>query len=196
MSKGALFTPCGSSLCPTFLLAHQALICASLANRTPYPFNYQLAYLKCERIEAAQTHLARAKTEQDFYNSQVEVAETAWSTAIKDNVEPRVAHYSFDFIQQIHDAQQTGPEYFKTAQKWRESQKERELPTYTLIIAPAMKTMQSLSGMTYRHNSMELSFMIVGHTKLSPDKFSGMFKKLFRRSFFPTIAEVQRDLQP
>ena len=37
---------------------------------------------------------------------------------------------------------------------------------------------------------MELSFMIVGHTKFSPDRFFSMFKKLFRRSSVSTLAEV------
>ena len=32
--------------------------------------------------------------------------------------------------------------------------------------------------------------MIVGHTKFSPDRFFGMFKKLFRQSSVSTLAEV------
>ena len=69
-----------------------------------------------ERLESAQEHLRRAKTERDYYNSQVEAAENAE----KKTSSSRIAHYSYDFAQQIHfpyDSQQTGPEYFKTARK-------------------------------------------------------------------------------
>lgn len=31
-------------------------------------------------------------------------------------------------------------------------------------------------------DSIELSFMLVGHTKFAPDRFFGLFKNLFRRS--------------
>lgn len=193
---------------------------------------------KCKRMETAQTHLARAKTERYFYNSQVEAAEAAWSTAIKEKVEPRLAHYSFDFAQQIHipfDAQQTGPEYFKTARKCGlfgvcndgASRQvlylidEAENPgkgadcvislihhyfeTHTKGERAAYLHADNCTGqnknnaviqylvwrvLTNRHDSMELSFMIVGHTKFSPDRFFGMFKKLFRRSSVSTLAEV------
>ena len=67
---------------------------------------------KSKRLVSAQEHLHRAKTERDYYKSQVEAAENADDS--------RIAHYSYDFAQQIHfpfDAQQTGPEYFKTARK-------------------------------------------------------------------------------
>ena len=37
---------------------------------------------------------------------------------------------------------------------------------------------------------IELSFMLSGHTKFSPDRFFGLFKKAFRRSSVSTITEV------
>ena len=41
-------------------------------------------------------------------------------TAEKQGIKPTIAHYSYDFAQQVHflySAQQTGPAYFKTARK-------------------------------------------------------------------------------
>ena len=157
---------------------------------------------------------------------------------VEEKVEPRLAHYSFDFAQQIHipfDAQQTGPEYFKTARKCRlfgvcndgVSQQvlylidEAENPgkgadcvislihhyfeTHTKGERAAYLHTDNCTGqnknnaviqylvwrvLTNQHDSMELSFMIVGHTKFSLDRFFGMFKKLFRRSSVSTLSEV------
>ena len=70
---------------------------------------------KAELLEIAQEHLRRAKTERDYYNSQVDVA-----VASNEASPARIGHYSYDFAQQLHypfNAQQTGPEYFKTARK-------------------------------------------------------------------------------
>ena len=38
--------------------------------------------------------------------------------------------------------------------------------------------------------SIELSFMLVGHTKFSPDHYFGLFKKVFHRSSVSTLAEI------
>ena len=38
--------------------------------------------------------------------------------------------------------------------------------------------------------SIELSFMLVGHTKFAPDRYLGLFKKAFRRSSVSTLTEV------
>ena len=46
--------------------------------------------------------------------------------------------------------------------------------------------------MTGRHRSAELSFMLVGHTKFSPDRFFGLIKKTYRLSTISTINELQR----
>ena len=40
---------------------------------------------------------------------------------------------------------------------------------------------------TGRHESAELLFMLVGHTKFSPDCFFGIFKKAFRRTKVCTL---------
>ena len=40
------------------------------------------------------------------------------------------------------------------------------------------------------NDSIELSFMLSGHTKFSPDRFFGLFKKAFRRSSVSIITEV------
>ena len=46
--------------------------------------------------------------------------------------------------------------------------------------------------LTGRHESVELSFMLVGHTKFSPDRFFGLFKKAFRQSTVCTIFDITR----
>ena len=43
-----------------------------------------------------------------------------------------------------------------------------------------------------RHESAELLFMLVGHTKFSPDRFLGLFKKASRRATVCTIFEIPR----
>ena len=40
--------------------------------------------------------------------------------------------------------------------------------------------------------TVELSFMLVGHTKFAPDRFFGLFKRLFRRSLVDTMTDVVR----
>ena len=46
--------------------------------------------------------------------------------------------------------------------------------------------------LTGRHDSAELSFMLVGHTKFSPDRFFGLFKKAFRQATVCTIFDIAR----
>lgn len=43
--------------------------------------------------------------------------------------------------------------------------------------------------LTGRHDTIHYSFMLVGHTKFSPDRY---FKKAFRRSSVSTMAEIVR----
>ena len=43
---------------------------------------------------------------------------------------------------------------------------------------------------TGRHESAELSFMLVGHTKFSLDLFFGLFKKAFRRATVCTVFDI------
>ena len=41
-------------------------------------------------------------------------------------------------------------------------------------------------------DTMELSFMLVGHTKFAPDRFFGLFKHLYRRSLVDTMTYIVR----
>lgn len=42
------------------------------------------------------------------------------------------------------------------------------------------------------NETVELSFMLVGHTKFAPDRFFGLFKHLFRLSVVDTIQDIAR----
>ena len=64
---------------------------------------------KSRRLQVAQDHLYRAKTEREYYKAQVDTAVFAWSTSESQKPKPRLCHYSYDFAQQVHypyDAQQ------------------------------------------------------------------------------------------
>ena len=193
---------------------------------------------KTKRIDSAQEHLSRAKAERDYYNQQVVTAETSFSAASEENRKPLLAHYSFDFAQQVHypyDSQQTGPEYFKTARKCglfgvcNDGEKKQVLYLIDEAENPGKgadcvislvhhyleshgsgeeaaylhadnctgqnKNNAFVQYLTWRtltgqHDSMLLSFMLVGHTKFSPDRFFGLFKKAFRRSSVSTMIEI------
>ena len=194
---------------------------------------------KTERLQIANDHLKRAKTEREYYNQQVDEA----VQEIKKSTTPTVAHYSFDFAQQVfypYDAQQTGPEYFKAARKCgvfgvcndgkniqifylideaenpgkgadcvisilhhffsTHGMKEKHVKLHADNCVAQNKnnpTIQYLMWrvMTARHASVELSFMLVGHTKFSPDRFFGIFKKTYRHSTISTINELQMVVQ-
>lgn len=45
--------------------------------------------------------------------------------------------------------------------------------------------------MTGRSDFIEISFMIVGHTKFAPDRFFGLLKKTYKHTFVSTLDEVQ-----
>lgn len=42
-----------------------------------------------------------------------------------------------------------------------------------------------------RSVSTEISFMIVGHTKFTPDSFLGLIKKKYKCTFVSTLDEIQ-----
>ena len=42
------------------------------------------------------------------------------------------------------------------------------------------------------NESIELSFMLVGHTKFAPDRFFGLFKRLYRKSAVDTLSDIER----
>ena len=75
---------------------------------------------KAELYKVAQDHIQRAQTEREYYKSRVAAAEASWSASEDGKCIPTLGHYSYDFVQQIHlpfNAQQSGPEYFKTSSK-------------------------------------------------------------------------------
>ena len=43
-----------------------------------------------------------------------------------------------------------------------------------------------------RHKSVQLSFILAGHTKFSPDRHFGLIKKAYRRKRVDTIASIKR----
>ena len=45
---------------------------------------------------------------------------------------------------------------------------------------------------TKRNHSIQVSFMLVGHTKFAPDRFFGLFKRQFRRATVDTMVDVMR----
>ena len=45
--------------------------------------------------------------------------------------------------------------------------------------------------MTGNNETIQLSFMIVGHTKFAPDRFFGMVKKNYKRTFVSTLDDIQ-----
>ena len=48
---------------------------------------------------------------------------------------------------------------------------------------------------TGMHESVQLSFMLAGHTKFAPDRHFGLFKKAYRRTRVDTISCIQRVVQ-
>ena len=44
---------------------------------------------------------------------------------------------------------------------------------------------------TGRNRSLEMSFMLPGHTKFAPDRFFGQIKKLYRRTSVSTLCEIE-----
>lgn len=45
--------------------------------------------------------------------------------------------------------------------------------------------------MSGRNESVQISFMIVGHTKFAPDRFFGLIKKKYRYTFVSTLEEMK-----
>ena len=45
-------------------------------------------------------------------------------------------------------------------------------------------------GLTKRHTKITLSFLVVGHTKFSPDWCFGLFKRLYRRSKVGSLKDI------
>ena len=80
-------------------------------------------------------------------------------------------------------------------------EQERAQSIYMQIIAQAKIRIMLLyihyliwRVMTGRHTSVELPFMLVGHTKFSPDHYFGLIKKVYRRSTVSTIFDISRQV--
>ena len=78
-------------------------------------------HLKSERVEKALEHLDRAHKEREFYRQKCNSGALAWEAFCSgSSSDLQEMHYSYDYAQQLHypvNAQQAGPEYFKTARK-------------------------------------------------------------------------------
>ena len=194
---------------------------------------------KSRRLQVAQDHLYRAKNEREYYKAQVDTAVSPWSTSESQKQPPRLCHYSYDFAQQVHypyDAQQTRPEFFKTARKCgifgvcndsknqqvnylideaenpgkgadcvislvhhylkKYGHSEKEVYLHADNCTAQNKNNASIQYlmwrvMTMKNKSIELSFMLTGHTKFSPDRFFGLLKKIFRRSSVSTLSDIE-----
>ena len=72
-------------------------------------------------MEKALEHLDRAHKEREFYRQNCNSGALAWEAfSIDSTSDLEEMHYSYDYAQQLHypvNAQQAGPENFKTAQK-------------------------------------------------------------------------------
>ena len=183
---------------------------------------------KARLLASAQEHISRAKVERVYYNSQVEAVQKAWNTAQSNGVFPRIAHYSYDFAQQIHFPYETARKcglfgvcndgnnkhvlylideaenpgkgadcVISLVHHYIESYGHGEKCLYLHADNCVGQnknnaTIQYLLWrvMTGKQDSIELSFMLVGHTKFSPDRHFGTFKKAFRVSPLSTLAEI------
>ena len=78
-------------------------------------------HVKSERVEKALEHLDRAHKEREFYRQKCNSGALAWEAFCSgSSSDLQEMHYSYDYAQQLHypvNAQQAGPEYFKTARK-------------------------------------------------------------------------------
>jgi len=63
----------------------------------------------------------------------------------------------------------------------REKQNYYFMQTTAVVRTKIYALMQYLAWRTVvtRHNTIQISFMIPGHTKFEPDRFFGVFKKKF-----------------
>ena len=131
---------------------------------------------------------------------------SAWSTSVTQKLPPTLCHCSYDFAQQVHypsDAQQTGPEFFKTAQKFgifgvcndgqnlgkgadcvislvhhyleKYGHSEKAIYLHADNSTAQNRNNASIQYLMWcilpgKNESIELSVMLTGHTKFSPDR--------------------------
>jgi len=204
---------------------------------------------KSAAVKKAEQHLNQARAERSEYQAQIkqckEAAEKAGlvqleqpGTAAADCSRDIVAHYSFDFAQQLHfpsNPLHPGPIYFKTPRKCGVFGVMTEaLPQMVLFLIDESvcitkgancvislldyfflnfglkeKTVylhaDNCSGqnknnamlhyllwrvMTGRHDEIQLSFLLAGHTKFAPDWCFGLFKRHFRKTQVDCLADI------
>lgn len=209
-------------------------------NRTAAQLDDQKEAQKIQIHKDALAHLRLAQHERTFYRARIQIARQHYqkllennagqSSLLKANSRDIVAHYSWDFAQQLHypfESQQVGPIYFKTPRRAQlfgvcnegvPSQinyliDEADFPGKTantvislldhffahhsLVEKTAYLTADNcvaqnknnamIQYLMYRvliglHDRIELSFLVVGHTKFSPDGYFGLIRKRYRRS--------------
>lgn len=195
----------------------------------------------------ALLHLKHAKRERLYYKANAKVAnddykkvnsKTLHLKPNKPNSKNIMAHYSWDFAQQLHypfESQQVGPIFFKTPRKAHlfgvcsegiprqynylideENFHEKNANTVISLLdhfftnyglgekwvhltsdnfAGQNKNNALIQYLMYRiltglHSKIELSFLIVGHTKFSPDGYFGLIKRKYRRSEVYTYEQL------
>ena len=204
---------------------------------------------KQEQIyKEALDHLKHAKKERLFYQANIKIAQKYYKklasnnkAALKSN-KPNskniMAHYSWDFAQQLHypfEEQQVGPIFFKTPRKAQlfgiccegmyqkynylideEHFPEKNANTVISLLdhfftnyglgekwvhltadncAGQNKNNALIQYLMYQvliglHDKIELSFLVVGHTKFSPDGYFGLVKRHYRRSQVYTYEQL------
>lgn len=209
-------------------------------NRTAAMLDEQKEAQQAQVYKEALAHLRLAQQERTFYRARTKMAKQHYKklvanqperpAQIKASSRNMVAHYSWDFAQQLHypfENQQVGPIYFKTprrAQLFGVCNEgvprqinylidEADFPGKTANTVISLvdhffahhglgektayltadncvaqnKNNAMLQYLMYRvltglHDRIELSFLVVGHTKFSPDGYFGLIRKRYRRS--------------
>ena len=209
---------------------------------------------KKEEIQAkiykeAVNHLRHVKQERLYYKACTKVAQTHYKNLsdgekvnlpVKANSRNIMAHYSWDFAQQLHypfEDQQVGPIYFKIPRRAQLfgvccegiprqvnylideadfteknantviSLLDHYFANYGLGETSAYLSSDNCVGqnknnalvqyLMYRvlmslHSEIELSFLVVGHTKFSPDGYFGLIKHRYRRSKVYTYKQLAK----
>lgn len=195
----------------------------------------------------ALAHLKHVKKERLFYQANIKVAKEHYKKLVsneatlksnKPNSRNIMAHYSWDFAQQLQypfEEQQVGPIFFKTPRKAQlfgiccegiprqynylidEELSLEKNANMVISLLDHFFTNHSLGEkwvhltadncvgqnknnaliqyLMYRvliglHDKIGLSFLVVGHTKFSPDAYFGLIKRCYRRSQVYTYEQL------
>jgi hypothetical protein len=195
----------------------------------------------------ALDHLKHVKKERLLYQATTKVAKKHYKKLIahetvtesnEPNSKDIMAHYSWDFAQQIHypfEDQQVGPIFFKTPKKAQlfgiccegiprqynylineDNYTDKSANTVISLLdhfftnyglgekwvhltadncVGQNKNNALIQYLMYRvltglHDRIELSFLVVGHTKFSPDGYFGLIKRHYRRSQVYTYEQL------